>query len=428
MKARFCLLLFLKIIALADARAADVLARRVSLVFHETPLRAALDEVARQAAFEWSYNPAILDEGRRVSLSASGWTVREALRELLGDGYEARPNGNFLILKKQKPPKNELSGTLRDPRTGERLAGATVFDRRTMRSVTTDSGGFYQLKISRRSEIVVAKLGYRDTVLQVKPGEARFLKIDLPEAPPPPENSRDDWRRTARRSATELEMFFSATLDQWRGANVQDTLRRRFQFSFLPKIGTNRGLDAKVTNDWSVNLLAGQSAGVRKLEAAGIGNFTKKRTRGVQLAGAFNFGQGSSGGIEAAGFFNAAVDTLDGAQLAGFINYARRAPKRGVQAAGFVNFLGNNSEMRGVQSAGFVNFSMPNSTLRGAQAAGFINVAGEVRGAQVAGFINHARRVRGVQIGLFNSAREVHGLQIGLLNRSGQRVLPLVNW
>jgi len=53
----------------------EVLARRLSVTFHETLLKSALDEIAKLAEFEWSYNAGMLDANRRVSLVARDWTV-----------------------------------------------------------------------------------------------------------------------------------------------------------------------------------------------------------------------------------------------------------------------------------------------------------------------------------------------------------------
>lgn len=141
--------LFLLLLSYA-VRGEEVLSRRLSVSFQEIPLKQALDEVAKLAGFEWSYNASILDADRRVSLSARDWTVRETLRELLGDGYAYKSSGRYLILKKQKPPKSELSGVVRDPKTGERLANVTVYDRKTLRATTTDSSGYYRLKVKKK--------------------------------------------------------------------------------------------------------------------------------------------------------------------------------------------------------------------------------------------------------------------------------------
>ncbi len=413
----------------------EILARRLSVSFRETPLKQALDEVARLANFEWSYNARILDSGRRVSLSATDWTVREILREMLGDEFGYKSNGQYLILKKQNPPKSEISGVIRATKSGERLANVTVYDRKTLRATTTDSSGYYQLKVKKQTDLIVVRHGYRDTMLQVVSLSPRYQNLNLTPIPiqtADSSSSTELLRESLRKAATELDYFFNATLNKWNDLNVPDTLRRRFQISLLPKIGTNHVLSGKVENDWSINLLAGQSAGVGYFEGAGLGNFTRKHVRGFQAAGLFNVNRGNCTGVQAAGLFNQTADTLTGVQLAGLINVARQSPHFSVQAAGLLNIIrestgpdSSKTAPKSIQLAGLLNTS---NEITGVQAAGLMNTARDINGVQVAGLLNRAKRIHGVQIGIINSADELQGLQIGLLNRSGKRWLPFVNW
>lgn len=428
----FCYLLFL--LPFADTQAADdLLSRRLSVSFHDTPLRQALDEIARLASFEWSYNAGILEADRRVSLTARDWTLREVLQDILGEGYSFKSSGRYLILKKQKPPKSQLSGVIRDPKTGERLANVTIYDKKTLRATTTDSSGYYRLKVKKSSEIVISRLGYRDTLLQVSSQSPRYQPIELaPVVALPADSMRipTSLQKTLKNAVSELEYFFNATFDKWHELNVPDTLHRRFQVSFLPRIGTNHVLSEKVTNDWSLNILAGQSAGVRRAEVAGLGNFTKTGVEGVQVAGLFNANRGNCAGVQVAGIFNQTADTLTGVQVGGLYNVARYSPLLFVQVAGLVNTVrkaesGATTPPKGVQISGLVNRS---HELHGAQVAGLVNVANEQEGVQIAGIVNRARKIRGVQIGLINHTDELHGVQIGLINRSGKRWLPLINF
>ncbi|MBK6996841.1 MAG: carboxypeptidase-like regulatory domain-containing protein [Lewinellaceae bacterium] len=428
----------------------DLLSRRLSISLREIPIKQALNEISTLAGFEWSYNAKILDTDRRVTLNVRDWTVRETLREILGDGYTFKSSGKYLILKKQKPPKSSLSGVIRDPNTGERLANVTVYDRKTLRATKTDSSGFYSLKVKKQTEVSIVRLGYQDTTFRVSSQTARYQTMTLTPVPiPVPDTSASPHylKKSFQKAATELDYFFAATRDKWHDLNFPDTLHRRFQISLLPMIGTNHVLSGKVKNDWSVNLLAGQSAGVGQVEVAGLGNFTKNQVSGFQAAGLFNLNRGNCSGVQAAGLYNQTADTLKGIQLAGMVNVARYSPRLSLQASGLLNIIRKNDNsdtsaslpqcvqlagfankanaMEGVQAAGFINTAQG---VEGVQAAGFINVAKEVKGVQVAGFINKARRVRGVQISIINSADDLKGFQIGLINRSGKRWLPIFNW
>jgi hypothetical protein len=405
---RFSLLGLLLLLFEGNAlRANEVLERHIDVRFRHTPLREALATVAQKANFEWSYNANLVDAEKKISLTANDWTVRETLYEILGDGYEFKARGNYLILKKRSKPADRIFGYVKDPNTGQRIANATVYDRRSLCATTTDSNGFYQLKVKKNTQIAVARLSYRDTIFPVTSQSPRLQKIDLQlnvATPPPP----SPLERSVETALTQTQRFFRATLEQWAAANVSGPLHRRAQVSFLPKIGTNHTLSGKVVNDWSLNVLAGVSLGNRKAEVGGLANFTRQNLRGVQIAGLFNEVSGGTSGLQLAGLLNQTGDTLHGAQIAGLLNFAKKTDTHSVQIGGLANV-----------------------TRRGktrVQIAGTVNSAEQIQGVQIAGVLNRARKVKGVQIGLFNSARTLDGLQIGLFNRSGRRILPILNW
>ncbi|MBL7807104.1 MAG: carboxypeptidase-like regulatory domain-containing protein [Saprospiraceae bacterium] len=437
-------------VSLSSAQAVEVLSRRLTITFNQTPIKEALDEVARQADFEWSYNARILSSTHRVTLQARDWTVREILREMLGENYVVKSSGRHLILKKEKPPQSELSGVIRANGTDERLANVTIYDKKTLRATTTDSTGYYKLKVKKKSQIVVTRLGYRDTLLQVASLTPRYQNLNLKTVDVPVSDTpalQLAIRRSLQKAATELDYFFNTQLDNWHELNVPDTFQRRFQISFLPGLGTNHVLSAKVANDYSINVLAGHSSEVRVFEVAGLGNFTRNKVQGFQAAGLFNLNRGNCTGVQAAGIYNLTADTLTGVQLAGIMNVAHCSPQFSVQAAGLINIVRNEQKSssdiptpKAVQAAGLINHAQnldgaqisgllnTAKKVNGAQVGGMLNIASEVNGVQVSGLINHTRRIRGVQIGVINSAKTGSGIQIGLLNRSGKRVMPIINW
>jgi hypothetical protein len=407
-------LLFFLLFAANLLRANGVLERPIIVGFNQTSLKTALDEVARLGGFEWSYNARILDEKRLVNLPTASRTIRETLVLLLGDDYTFKQSGNYLILKKNKKPQQKLSGYISDPHTGKKMSNVTVYDRQTLRSTTTDSSGFYELPVSPKSEIVISKLDYRDTVLQVTSQTPRFVKLEL-YADSLPQKNRPSFRQQVNRASYFLEDFFVKTSQELAALNVEDSLHRRFQLSFVPGIGTNLRLSGNVVNDFSVNILAGYSRGNRILEVAGLGNITREDMTGVQAAGVFNNLRGNAGGLQAGGIYNFVGDTLSGVQVGGIANVGGygRSP---VQVAGISNHLRRANG--GIQIAGLTNDI--GSGQAGLQIAGLVNVTDTLQGTQIAGLFNRARHLRGVQIGLINVAKENDGVQVGLLNFSNR--------
>lgn len=440
----------------------SLLERKIDLSLRNVSQQEALDVVAQQAGFQWSYNVRLLESGKRVTYTASRVSVREALFQILGPGFEYKPGNGYLVLKKKKKSDDQLSGYLTDPRSGQRVAGATVYDRRSLRTSTTDSEGYYELPVTARSEIVISKLDFRDTVLRVTSETPRFLNLDLSVNAVPTERSRTVQEDLAL-VGSRLGKVFLRSAQKFNTLNVRDSLSREWQVSLLPKVGTNRGMSGNVSNDWSINLVAGYSLGNQRLEVAGVGNITRQFLHGVQFAGVFNELSGDSDGAQFAGLWNRTGGNLSGAQFAGGYNFARRTPGFAVQVAGGANEVrrgkapaqfagaanfadtlmglqvaglwsrarvlcgvqvnGGWSHARcseaGLQFAGLYN-SVGSGTVQG-QVAGLSNSADTLWGLQVAALSNRARVLRGVQVGLINHADEVRrGLQLGLINTSNR--------
>lgn len=195
------------------------------------------------------------------------------------------------------------------------------------------------------------------------------------------------------------------------GKNLSDTTSIRFQFSFVPFVGTNGSYSGSVINDYSFNLLGGYSAGTEHLEIGGLFNINRGDMNGVQLAGLFNQVGGKVEGVQLAGLFNSNLDSVEAVQLAGLANFTT-GPVNGVQLAGLANF--SPKKVSGVQVAGVMNFTA--AQLEGSQVAGVLNFTPkDVKGSQV-GLVNFAHVVDGFQLGLINYADSMSGVPVGFLS------------
>ncbi len=185
-------------------------------------------------------------------------------------------------------------------------------------------------------------------------------------------------------------------------------IKRPFQITLLPPLGSNGPDYQDCVNRISLNLLWGESAGLKGLELGGLANFERDFVEGIQFAGFGNFNRGTTLGLSASGFINT-DNGLNGASVAGFMTISRRVT--GLQGSGFMNITG---PVAGAQIAGFMNIA---DKVKGAQAAGFINIAEDVTGAQVSGFMNIAGNVKGTQVGFINIADHYEsGVPIGFIS------------
>ncbi len=170
---------------------------------------------------------------------------------------------------------------------------------------------------------------------------------------------------------------------------------RPAQVTFVYPLGSNGVHSYHFVNNFSLNILAGVSAGVNGLEIGGISNISKGRTNGAQFAGVINVNK----------------DFLSGLQVGGISNINGGGVK-GLQLAGISNTTGD--DVHGTQVAGILNTTKGN--MKGLQ-VGLINVVSKKHNGTQVGLINYAKRVNGLQFGLINIADSIgKGAGIGLVS------------
>lgn len=211
----------------------------------------------------------------------------------------------------------------------------------------------------------------------------------------------------------------------------------------FPGMSTNGINSGSYTNNFSINIFGGLSAGNRIAEVGLISNSELNSVTGIQFAGLaniigpntfLNLTLSEQRELEHVGF----ESNQQGIQVAGFLNYVRNNAK-GIQLSGGFNIVG--FDFTGLQIAGIGNSS--GNYVAGFQIAGLYNLAeegmggpqistlfnytnGQLAGIQLAA-VNKAKRIKGknsaprdgttgLQIGLVNFSKEMDGFQIGLIN------------
>jgi hypothetical protein len=435
------------------------LERTVSIAFVDEPIEQALKKISDKGGFTFSYSPPILDQNKIVSFEFVNKTVRQILDQLFGGTVQYKQRGKYIILTRGGYSKNEdgiYSGYIIDEATGERLREVSVYDPVTLSSAVTDSYGYFEIKVDNPApdlKLAIKKLNYTDTLIVALPNRLNNIPIKI---------NAQKVGVFADSVGQKLKRFWKTKVllsHQVNLLNIQDTLYRDTQFSFVPFIGTNHALSGNVINKYSFNVLGGYSLGTQKVEIGGLFNIDRGDVRHWQFAGIFNAVGGNVDGAQIAGIFNANRGRVHGAQVAGvynfnwgevdkfsaagILNFARSGSRavqiagignmtvgdqtsphfagifnitsrnaRG-QLAGIYNVAGKNVD--GAQLAGIFNFT--GKAVHGTQLAGIFNFAGKnVDGAQLACVLNFAKKVRGVQFGLLNISDSVGGVPIGLLS------------
>jgi len=413
-------------LGLAQTQAQGKLDKRISMSVRGRPLSQVLVEIGRKGGFFFSYNTTILNGDSLVNVQAEGMSIRQILDQLLGN-YEFSESGKYVIIlpRPNAPPIKiyTITGYVKDETSKEKIGNVSVYESAQLVSALTDTNGFFRLRLKSgyaHATLIISKQFYRDTVLFIQPGHDQQFNVDIAH-----EKVADltPFVVTNRVEKTWLGKFFLSSKSVIQSLNLMNFFADKpIQFSLVPGLGTHGQMGAQVINKFSLNLVAGYTAGSNGLELAGIANFDKKNVRYVQVAGIGNVVGGTVSGVQLAGIHNQDLDSVRGVQAAGISNVVGRSVS-GVQLAGIANLVAKNT--RGVQAAGISN--MTGDSVKGVQLAGIVNSGKTVNGLQASGILNYTKRLRGVQIGLINIADSSSGFTIGLVNivRNGLHEMAL---
>lgn len=465
--------------------------RKIDLRLRQVRLDDALFAIGRAANFDFSYNTSVLPTDSLVQVDARGESVRKVLGTLLGNRFQVRPVGNHLVITPKKadpemsalPESYQMQGFLIDAASGEKVSLATVFANAGQYSTLTDSVGHYQLELpgsTQQVSLSFSKRGYHDTVVVVRPDRSPSLTVGMRPDPtlymPLASRGVSLGGDKAPEPLPFVDWFVSQH-QQTLAENLPDPIKTYpFQISFLPSIGTNRLLSGGMVNNFSFNILAGYSNGLRGFELGGLANIDRENVSGCQIAGLVNVVGGNVSGLQIGGLINSVRGNVNGVQIAGLMNIDRGDVK-GLQLAGLMNIaprpvegaqvsgllsmakgdvkhvqiggilshaVGNvggfqiggissyaKGNVGGFQIGGISSYAKGNTggfqiagissvskgNVGGFQIGGLTSLAdGDVKGFQIAGIFNKAKNVKGFQIGLVNVADSLGGFQLGLIN------------
>jgi hypothetical protein len=400
--------------------AQNILERTIPFSEGRYTIQQILDQISNQGEVQFSYVRKPFNPDSVVTMLQQNNSVESILNYIFQNRFSYLTSENNIILYEPNPHREkqyQVSGTVRDSETGERLNYVSIYDRVSLSSAMTDVQGSYQLKLrdkgrQRFVQVMVSKEFYRDTVFYITPGEDYQLDLRIRKSPilqlhefEVTQSIQKSWHgqhilsEELKRQTNNIGRFFAT---------------RTFQGSILPGIGSHGKMSGQVVNRFSLNLIGGYSSGLNGFEMAGGFNIIKGNAKYGQVAGIFNSVGGSMSGAQISGGFNRIQGSLTGTQIASVYNFTTDSVQ-GVQSAGGWNQT--DGFFRGLQIAGLYNKSKDTTT--GAQIAGLYNIAyGNFDGVQISGMFNRSlASVRGLQItSIFNKAGYLHGVQIGLIN------------
>ncbi|MFK8037730.1 MAG: hypothetical protein AB8B74_05530 [Crocinitomicaceae bacterium] len=461
-----------------------ILDQVISVQLSDTEIKTILKKIETVGKVKFSYNPNLINDQKKVSLTLSRKTIRYGLNLIFENRVRLKEAGaHIVILKKEisptvpsnAPKYRKVSGIVKDKTTNLPIYRASIYDIDSKYSVLTNDKGYFEFQISTTFDeisIYYAKTGYRTNVqiislndeVNINGSLALYAQTDNIEKLPTASVPKKVWTEIEDKtiSGELFSMDVSTHSENLRAINGN----RWGQISLVPKLTLNAGKNYQgiLYNHFSLNILGGYSKGLKGLELGGIANVLKENALGLQAAGIINLVGGTFKGIQAAGISNVVKKDFYGLQTSTISNIVRQS-FHGIQAAAIINtvrenfwglqasVIGNsvNGKLTGIQIAGLINTVEKN--MSGIQISGFSSMAKSgFYGLQFSGLINHASKTSyGMQIsaiqnvalkkfvgaqitGFMNSAIEGANLfqMSGLLNiankNNGLQLVGIVNY
>ncbi len=458
-----------------NAMAVPVLERTVTVNASQAKVESVLKLMEEQAQFSFSYNASRINTQSLVSINVSKKTVRETLYLIFQNNVSFKAKGNYVILSPSEPKVETgkaaddpiiIWGYVSDSLTKQKIAFATVYEKKSLKSTLTNEYGYFTLVLNHTTdtlELLIQKESFTNVTVNTKPSPDLVLNIvmvkpvkeveqmvvansspvfDTPASTVPiPDTSYQTVKPSLKDNFQKSVGWLTPLKSKFMLNNVSDSFNRDFQISFVPFFGTNGLMSGSITNKVSINIIGGFNGGASAVEAggvfnlirrdmhgaqlAGIFNVVGRETKGLQAAGIFNSNFGNTQGLQAAGIFNNNMGSMNGIQLAGIFNNNFKETNA-IQAAGilnntFGNFtglqvagIGNSAfkEFKGAQLAGIYNFALKD--VNGIQVSGITNVSvGGTSGGQISGILNISKNVKRFQLGLINISDTCEGIPIG---------------
>lgn len=439
------ILIFLSIITFSivfNAKAQSALSLKISLNCEKQKLSSVLSQIETHTALKFSFNSHILATDSLVTIKAAGISLVEALTQLLGEHFEFRQAGNFIIIRYAPMvlsmlvletvgdrDRYTIKGQIIERLTSLPVANASIFEKNLLVSTLSDQQGYFTLELKNSSQpltLTVTKDNFKSI-------EMHFLSEVMITTGNRNSPDRFFGGDSGIIEETWLGSMLVTTRQKIQSLNIGGLLSEApYQVAIVPGLNSHGSLSGQIINKLSFNAIGAYSAGVDGAEVGLVFNIDKSDVKSFQFAGVFNLVGGDVQGLQIAGLANYVMGKVRGAQFSLGYNHVGKAFKgtqvgaiynsvnenfKGVQASIGLNSVGKNLE--GIQAAVFGNLS--NGLARGVQIAGLANLNRATDGLNVATLLNlTSQSLRGAQVGILNYAKTMRGVQVGLMNISGK--------
>ncbi|MDR0700778.1 MAG: TonB-dependent receptor [Tannerella sp.] len=155
--------------------------QKITFSQKQITLRAAFEEIEKQTDLTVTYNEAVINVNRNISVNVSAESLPKAMDVILkGTQTTFKLQGKQIIIvpAPETVPERKYSGTVTD-RKGETVIGASITVKGTQTGTATDMNGRFSIQAFAGSILQVSYIGFAST--EVKLGNSLDLQIIISE-------------------------------------------------------------------------------------------------------------------------------------------------------------------------------------------------------------------------------------------------------
>lgn len=430
-------LIFILFLSLSS-KAQNYLEMPVSIQVNNGSVTNVLSNLEMQLHFNFSYEAQLITENKKISINEQNKPLKKVLNKFLNSEFEYKVVGTHVIIQSSIPPIDKhgksfsFAGQVVGP-DNEPLKNVIVYEANRQKAAFTSYDGNYNFTIRDKNHPValnISSSGFRDTIIYVSQGQTEnVLNISLSEQrlfgsdlKPIERQEVSTLTQIETQSVSDIKLVKFMVSDEalYMSDNLNVFNWQTAQVSLLPFVGTNDLMNGRTTNNVSLNVIAGYTAGIRGVEFGAVANIIQNSVSGVQAAGVSNVIGKNVNGFQAAGVANMTLGNLKGAQFSGVINLVK-GHHTGIMVSGVVNITeggNNNPTVKGIkmQLSGVTNIHKKDTA--NIQISAVYNDADNVFGAQLSAVSNFTnQKTKGIQLStLFNYSNTLEGIQFGIVN------------
>lgn len=166
---------------------------KVSITLENVSIKQILDELKTKTDFAFSYTKEVINDDTPITLNYQSERLSNVLLNLAKQAnlQFIRIDANISVKKNNKTKKapdqdrvidmlDEISGKIRDAKTGEPLIGATIMVAETKIGTAADINGSFTIKVNKGQTLIVSYIGFK-TQKVIYDGSLTTLNFSLEE-------------------------------------------------------------------------------------------------------------------------------------------------------------------------------------------------------------------------------------------------------